>query len=109
MFGENVKLFSILVIIIFIISGCQSTFKPKLNSAEKYSYQSLKKQFKGDPMEKYVDIFFIKSCEDLWTYTQQVEIIITSVEGTDIFIETLEKRKMKMNINNLDCSSLLNT
>lgn len=108
-FGENVKLFSILVIIIFIISGCQSTFKPKLNSAEKYSYQSLKKQFKGDPMEKYVDIFFIKSCEDLWTYTQQVEIIITSVEGTDIFIETLEKRTMKMNINNLDCSSLLNT
>jgi hypothetical protein len=108
-FGENVKLFSILVVMIFLVSGCQSTFKPKLNSAEKYTYKSLKKQFKGDPMQKYVDIFFIKNCEDLWTYTQQEKIIITSVEGTDIYIETPEKRTMKMNINNLDCSSLLNT
>lgn len=109
MFGENVKHFSILIVVIFLIAGCKSTFKPKLNSAEKYAYKSLKKQFKGDPMQKYVDIFFIKSCENLWTYTQQENITITSIEGTDIFIETPEKRTMKMNINNLDCSSLLNT
>ena len=40
-------------------------------------------------MQKYVDIFFTKSCEDLWTYTQQENNTITSIEGIDIFIETL--------------------
>lgn len=99
----NIKI-AVLVTALFSTQGCESTFRPKLNDAEKNTKKAILKNSNDPHFNKYIDLLFIKSCEDLFKYAKQEKMKIISVDAKSVLVETVEGKQMEVNLNAQDCS-----
>ncbi|MBR9729367.1 hypothetical protein ACFOD0_15250 [Shewanella intestini] len=94
---------SIFIIIILLIAGCQSTYKPKLTQLEKQQKKMMLRVAPKAEFTKYIDIMFIKSCEELYKYIEPRGITVVSAKSNQILIRLPSGQTTEISINNLEC------
>ena len=91
-------------IAVISLLGCQSTYSPKLSQNDK----QLKKMIlsnvkKDDEFRKYVDMMFVKSCEELHKYMEPRDISLVSVSDKQTTVLLPSGRTVDLKSTHFDC------
>lgn len=92
------------VIVILFLIGCQSTYSPKLSQQEKQLKKTLLNNVSKDgEFRDYVDIMFIKSCEQLHKYINPRGIKVVSASKDKVIVMLPSGRTMDLKSSSYSC------
>lgn len=85
------------LIVILLLIGCQSAYSPKLSQSEKQLKKTLLNNVsKDDEFREYVDIMFVKSCEQLHKYITSRGIKVVSASKDKVIVRLPSGRTMDL-------------
>jgi hypothetical protein len=87
------------------LTGCQSTFKPKLSGAEKQQKKLMLSGMPNVEFKQYIDIMFIKSCDDIHKYIEPRGITLISTQNNEMTFRLPSGRTQDVFVNNLECEA----
>ena len=92
------------VVVLSCVVACKSTYSPRLSETDKQQKKTLLSHIKkDDEFRQYIDIMFVKSCEDLQKYIVPRGIEIVSISSKKTKVKLPSGRTIDISSSSYSC------